>query len=95
MGISRYLVNDGFCKLLSALASKRHQICVVSPIQTSTMRKNNIRRTSTSFILTGSLLPINRASSNGRAKFMAQGMFWSSIFVTFIKSFDQAEGKDR
>ena len=65
--------NDGFCKLLSALASyerdsliiglestahyadnlveflvsKRYQVCVINPIQTSTMRKNNIRKTKT------------------------------------------------
>ena len=65
--------NDGFCKLLSALASyergsliiglestahyadnlveflvsKRYQICVINPIQTSTMRKNNIRKIKT------------------------------------------------
>ncbi|MCI6795250.1 MAG: IS110 family transposase [Lachnospiraceae bacterium] len=65
--------NDGFCRLLSALASydrssliiglestahyadnlveflvsKRYQVCVINPIQTSTMRKNNIRKTKT------------------------------------------------
>ena len=65
--------NDGFCTLLSALASydrgsliiglestahyadnlveflvsKRYQVCVINPIQTSTMRKNNIRKTKT------------------------------------------------
>ena len=65
--------NDGFCKLLSALApyecgsliiglestahygdnlveflvSRRYQVCVINPIQTSTMRKNNIRKTKT------------------------------------------------
>lgn len=65
--------NDGFCKLLSVLASyerssliigleltahyadnlveflvsKRYQVCVINPIQTSTMRKNNIRKTKT------------------------------------------------
>lgn len=61
--------NDGFCRLLSVLASydrssliiglestahyadnlveflvsKRYQVCVINPIQTSTMRKNNIK----------------------------------------------------
>ena len=65
--------NDGFCTLLSALASyergnliiglestahyadnlveflvsKRYQVCVINLIQTSTMRKNNIRETKT------------------------------------------------
>ena len=65
--------NDGFCTLLSALASyergsliiglestahyadnlveflvsKRYQVCVINPIQTSMMRKNNIRKTKT------------------------------------------------
>lgn len=65
--------NDGFCTLLSALASydrssliiglestahytdnlveflvsKRYQVCVINPIQASTMRKNNIRKTKT------------------------------------------------
>jgi transposase len=74
--------NDGFCKLLSALApyecgsliiglestahygdnlveflvSRRYQVCVINPIQTSTMRKNNIRKTKTDRLIR-SLLP--------------------------------------
>lgn len=65
--------NDGFCRLLSVLASydsnsliiglestahypdnlveflvsKRYQVCVINPIQTSKMHKNNIRKTKT------------------------------------------------
>lgn len=32
---------------IADLVSKRYQVCVISPIQTSTMRKNNIRKTKT------------------------------------------------
>ncbi|MGP1589535.1 MAG: IS110 family transposase [Oribacterium sp.] len=34
-------------KLVEFLVSKRCQVCVINPIQTSTMRKNNIRKTKT------------------------------------------------
>ena len=33
--------------LVEFLVSKRYQVCVINPIQTSTMRKNNIRKTKT------------------------------------------------
>ena len=33
--------------LVEFLVSRRYQVCVINPIQTSTMRKNNIRKTKT------------------------------------------------
>ena len=33
--------------LVEFLVARRYQVCVINPIQTSTMRKNNIRKTKT------------------------------------------------
>ena len=87
--------NDGFCRLLSVLASydrnspticlestahyadnlvefpvsKRYQVCVINPIQTSTMCKNNIQKTKTDKVDT---LVIARTSISQPHRFFSQ-----------------------